>query len=423
MPARPRPSLRRPFASSRSRERAADLGGITAGPDGNLWFTEPYANTIGRITTSGVLTEFPVPTAGTPSRIAAGPDGNLWFTDPAGQKIGRITTAGEITEFSVGTNNDPSDIVAGSDGNLWFTEGYAGKIGRITTAGAVTQFSVPGDAWVSEIAAGPDGNLWFTELYSNKIDRITTSGVVTVFSVPGNRTVGGIAAGPDGNLWFTEGLHGVGRITTAGVVSEFPLPAAVAYGGYLAAGSDGNLWFSGGNAIGRITTSGVITAFHLPAEANVGDIAPGPDGNLWFTDNGGGRVGWINPAALAVSPGPTGACVADPTTLCLNEGRFQVSTKWHAPGLGTSGQGIALPLTSNTGSFWFFDPTNIEVVVKVLNGCSINRRAWVFAGGLTNVNVTMTVADTQTGLVETYLSPAGIPFQPIQDTSAFSPCP
>ncbi len=71
------------------------LAGITAGPDGNLWFTEegPTANKIGKITTAGVVTEYTIPTAGSqPLTIVAGPDGNLWFTEYAAGKIGsRIT--------------------------------------------------------------------------------------------------------------------------------------------------------------------------------------------------------------------------------------------------------------------------------------------------------------------------------------------
>lgn len=68
--------------------------GITAGPDGNLWFTEAAANKIGRITPDGSITEFPIPTAASrPRKITAGPDGNLWFTESSGNKIGRITTA------------------------------------------------------------------------------------------------------------------------------------------------------------------------------------------------------------------------------------------------------------------------------------------------------------------------------------------
>jgi virginiamycin B lyase len=62
---------------------------LTAGPDGNVWFTEYYGNQIGRITLSGVITEFDIPTAGaSPEGIVVGPDGNLWFSES--NKIGRI---------------------------------------------------------------------------------------------------------------------------------------------------------------------------------------------------------------------------------------------------------------------------------------------------------------------------------------------
>ena len=65
--------------------------GITAGPDGNLWFTEYYGNKIGRITPGGTITEFPLPAAdSSPTAITAGPDGTLWFIEPNGDKIGRI---------------------------------------------------------------------------------------------------------------------------------------------------------------------------------------------------------------------------------------------------------------------------------------------------------------------------------------------
>src|SRR5439155_958422 len=70
---------------------------ITAGPDGNLWFTEYYGNRIGRVTPAGVITEFPPlssPTSlGGPDSITVGPDGNLWFTEDSGNKIGRISAA------------------------------------------------------------------------------------------------------------------------------------------------------------------------------------------------------------------------------------------------------------------------------------------------------------------------------------------
>src|SRR3974390_1218531 len=119
--------------------------GIAAGPDGAVWFTDVNCNLIGRITTNGAVTTFPIPTSNTsPTQITAGPDGALWFTEPLGNRIGRITTAGAITEFVVPTSNSlPWGIVLGPDGALWFTEEQGNKIGRITTSGTITEFPIP----------------------------------------------------------------------------------------------------------------------------------------------------------------------------------------------------------------------------------------------------------------------------------------
>ena len=144
-----------------------------------------------------------IPTASAPWGITAGPDGALWFTENGTNKIGRITTAGAITnDFPITTSNSgPRFITAGPDGNLWFTEINGNKIGRITTAGVVTEFTAPTTS--SEpffIAVGPDGNLWFTEYQGNKIGAITTAGLIADFPIPtANSGPSGIAAGPDGN--------------------------------------------------------------------------------------------------------------------------------------------------------------------------------------------------------------------------------
>jgi hypothetical protein len=90
---------------------------------------------------------------------------------------------------------------------------------------------------------------------------------------------------------------------------------------------------------------------------------------------------------------------------------------------GTDGAGEAVQLTVDSGYFWFFNADNVEMIVKVLNGCTINNRYWVFAGGLTNVNVVMTVTDDHSHETRTYTNPQITPFAPIQDTSAFATCP
>jgi streptogramin lyase len=110
------------------------LAGITAGPDGNLWFTESPGNRIGRITPAGVVTEFSTGITSYPSRITAGPDNNLWFT--GSNSIGRITPAGVVTEFSTGitAGSYPTGITVGPDNNLWFTEwgDNVDRIGRVS---------------------------------------------------------------------------------------------------------------------------------------------------------------------------------------------------------------------------------------------------------------------------------------------------
>ena len=119
--------------------------------------------------------------------------------------------------------------------------------------------------------------------------------------------------------------------------------------------------------------------------------------------------------------GPTG-CTPTDNTLCLNQGRFSVTTTWQTENAASSG--TAVRLTDESGYFWFFDPDNIEVVTKVLDACASSFESfWVFAAGLTNVGVTTTVTDTVSGSVKVYRNERGNPFSPVQDTSAFATCP
>lgn len=117
------------------------LGAITAGRDGNLWFTESNvagtALRIGRITPSGKITEFSRGISGSPDYITAGPDGNLWFTEGYGV-IGPITPNGTVTEFSRGVPGLPGEITAAADGNLWFTDTGSNDVGPVSAVGRIT---------------------------------------------------------------------------------------------------------------------------------------------------------------------------------------------------------------------------------------------------------------------------------------------
>jgi hypothetical protein len=112
------------------------------------------------------------------------------------------------------------------------------------------------------------------------------------------------------------------------------------------------------------------------------------------------------------------ACVPSATALCLNGSRFKVEVSWRVPAQGTSGVGFAVPLTTDTGYFWFFSANNIELVLKVVDGRAFNEKFWVFYGALSNVEYTITVTDTATGAVRTYVNPFG-QLASVADTAAF----
>jgi hypothetical protein len=120
-----------------------------------------------------------------------------------------------------------------------------------------------------------------------------------------------------------------------------------------------------------------------------------------------------------LSPETSQACIAGPTTLCLNNGRFQVQAIFSAPSLGiTNAPAQAVPLTGDTGYFWFFSANNVEIVLKAVDGRSFNNFFWVFYGALSDVEYTITVTDTVTGAVKPYHNTAGH-LASVADTAAF----
>ncbi|KWT92182.1 virginiamycin B lyase family protein [Candidatus Magnetominusculus xianensis] len=293
--------------------------GITKGPDGNVWFVEYYGNKVGKITPSGVITEYTLPMANsTPMGITTGPDGNLWFTENDGNNIGKITTAGVITEYPLPSKfHRATSITSGPDGNLWFTAPGLGKIGKITTAGVVTVYSLPvSTSWPNDITTGPDGNLWFTERQNSKIGKITTAGVITEYAIPATLAYpNGITVGADNNLWFADYQNNaIWKLTTSGVFTKYSLPNA----GYLsmpqgiALGPDGNLWFAerDSNKIGKITTTGTVTEYTIPTlNSEPMGITAGADGNIWFTEKKSNKIGKIITASATEKTGDTTAVI------------------------------------------------------------------------------------------------------------------
>jgi hypothetical protein len=164
---------------------------------------------------------------------------------------------------------------------------------------------------------------------------------------------------------------------------------------------------------GECLTGSTVTNFAASA-SNVG-----PGRYLVAVD---GYQGAASPYRLALQCSTTtGSCTSNQTTLCLNSSRFKVTAHYRTAA-GESGFGRAVSMTGDTGYFWFFDESNVEVVVKVLRACPVNGKYWVFAAGLTNVEVVLTVEDVITHETQTYTNQLGDSFVAIQDTAAFDSC-
>jgi len=160
-----------------------------------------------------------------------------------------------------------------------------------------------------------------------------------------------------------------------------------------------NLNFSSGVISGTPTTAGT---FNL---------------TIQVTDGASGVATKACSITVASGP-PSGSCTPGTNALCLNNSRFRVQVGWRVPAQGTIGIGTAVPITTDTGYFWFFSSNNLELVIKVLDGRSFNGKFWVFYGALSNVEYTISVTDTTTGAVKSYFNQNGN-LASVADVTAF----
>ena len=143
------------------------------------------------------------------------------------------------------------------------------------------------------------------------------------------------------------------------------------------------------------TTHGLQLPVGVPYTFRVRALAP--DGNSAYSNE-----------ASATNPGFSSVCTPTSTDLCLGGGRFRVEVQWRT-GTGATGHGgaIADGSAQATGFFWFFDPANVELAVKVLDGTTINDFFWTFYGALSDVEYWITVTDLVTTESRTYHSLRG----------------
>ncbi len=360
---------------------------------------------------------------------------DVWKSDGTASGTTQLTDfgAGSLIAADEGFVQLGSTVyfVVGGDGILWQTDG--------TTAG--TSPAPLADLFAVDDLVASGGALYFFALSSTSslpfslwrsdgtpggtsmLQTFPTSGV----DIPPARGLTPFAGGlafyaNDGvhgsELWLTGGTPastGMVRDIQPGDVGSHPHELTAVGGRLFFTADDGvhgdELWMSDGTAAGT----------RLVQDINPGLQASNPSGMtaagslLFFAANDGltGVQLWALPLT-----GP-GACQPSATTLCLINGRFKVAAFWQ-DFQGASGAGQAAALSGDTGTFWFFTPDSVELIVKMLDGRALNGSFWVFYGALSNVQYWLTITDTQTGVARRYLNPLGA-LASVGDTSAFGP--
>ncbi len=349
---------------------------ITAGPDGNIWFTEPDLNEVGLFDTStGIISQFTMPLPDTqPQGIVVGADDNIWFTEGGLNQLGSINPYTHVlTQYAYEahsySNNDQGEgITAGPNNTLWFVEsqnnvvkgftipdqadnfqgGFMGNIApAYPTTGTPPNPLPPADLW--SIGEEPDGNIYYTEPASsyNSVGIVFLNGnpngyydyIQTINGQPATNFANALVVpATTGGMYITEPSQG--QLLTIGIPATktapstgFPpagLPANIAsddandvvsVGGelYYSDSTDGN------GAIGMFdTTTQLNTIYTVPLfpappptyPPNLPDqLAVDSGGNIWFTETQANVIGEFMPSSGAFAQTELTAASSQPTAI------------------------------------------------------------------------------------------------------------
>lgn len=283
--------------------------GITAGPEGKVWFTERKADAIASITQAGTVKEFPVPTPNAePDQITAGADGNLWFTEPSLDAIGRMTPSGQFSSFPVPTAaSQPTGITTGPGGNVWFTEKASSKIGEITPGGSVSESgTLFGSDGPVALAPGQGNAIWYAGAAGNHIGYVNETG-----GAAGETTMGIASSEPDAIVEGPEGAEWIG-MKAQSKVARFDNLFAGPGVEYEAFGAVTTMIEGPGQMLWLGVTASFLEEFSpaLGEEIDAynlasapGQLVEGPEYDIWVTEPSANKIARV---VTNAKPGPEG---------------------------------------------------------------------------------------------------------------------
>jgi virginiamycin B lyase len=331
---------------------------LAVGPEGDLWYAgrnlagEPRA-VIGKIAAGGLVTEYVVPNSASAPEIGGmtrGPEGLMWFTRPAADRIEHMTAAGDFSGFTLSAaGSRPTGIVSAPGGFVWVTLEGSGGLGEIEPPTTVRAVSFPAGARPTTLAFGSDSALWAIEAESGTLLRSSLGGATSTIPLPSNGAIfdgavnSDIVTGKDGSLWLSQidgpwiGEVGLG----AGSPEYVRYPVPVESGTTLVSpGPRFDIWFADEEGqIGSISTTGQVgePSCAVKGCAPVQALAEGPEGGLWFA--AGETIGTFTPPRLEVA-----AVVEGKIEATGRRGSIKVSCSGGAAGQKCTGHVEILPV-------------------------------------------------------------------------------
>ena len=283
----------------------ASAYGITAAPNGDIWYTCPNNLNLVRLRYSGPqgavsVERFPIAQSEIGNQLGVSSDGLVWIASSTG--VYRYNpTSGSAFKFAYPAGVMTGEALAiGFDDTVWFST-YNGYVGRILPGGTLAAFKVPGSSRITDAAVAPDGNAWFSDEVTTLLTRATPQGVVTRFDI--GMESDGVTVGPDGNIWVS-GISNVVKVSPTGqVLGKYPTGGGLAFG--IRTAPDGTMWFADqAGYVGQITIAGNVSLAPVPqpAGAVIGIAIRRSDGMVFYMTNAGvsgnaARIGAVLPAA------------------------------------------------------------------------------------------------------------------------------
>lgn len=221
---------------------------VAEGADGNVWFTNAYANpySVGYLTPAGKLQQYSAVGGGTPESIAADKSRHLWYTSFGGNPdIIEINIHGTTVKSFKAQSGYADKVAYGATGLIWYNGvGNPSFVGRITRNGGQRESAIGGPNYIpGPMALGPDGRMWICD--GDMLAAVDRSFKVTLYTLQSGGNFAGVTAGPDGNLWATDFINSaIVRVTTSGAMTEYPTPTPNMIPSAIAVGPDGNIWFT-----------------------------------------------------------------------------------------------------------------------------------------------------------------------------------